>query len=111
MSIHRNRQESSCTKCHAARASVFGRWCDRCWAELTNEERALAAEDAQREGDDDLRLAPPRLARSGNGNGGMHILIDSADRRWYWEARGYVQTTVRTTPFGNFIYVKDDRAR
>jgi hypothetical protein len=52
---------------------VFGRWCDRCWAELTHEEQLAAADAAAMAEDHDPRLAPPRLAgaherRNGNGH-------------------------------------------
>lgn len=105
MSVNRKRCESECVVCHAARPSVFRRWCDKCWAQLTNEEKLLAAEAAAAEEDAEELLAPPRLAQ----DSGAAIVVDDPDRRWYWEARGYEQTTVRATPFGSYIYVK--RAR
>jgi hypothetical protein len=82
MSIHRNRQVATCEKCHNARASEYGRWCPKCLAKLTHEERLAAAELAAQEDDDDPRLAPPRLAtheerRNGNTYPELHYIVVS----------------------------------
>lgn len=108
MSVHRNRQVSTCEKCHGARASVFGRWCDRCWAELTHEEQLLAAEQAAEDGFTP-RMAPPRLARPHerrNGHG-VHVVVAGAEDMRAMRARGYVPTTLRT-PLGGVVYRKDE---
>ena len=90
MSVNRKRNESCCTKCHNARPSRFGRWCEKCWQQLTHEERLAAAELAILEDDDDPRLAPPRLAlpherRNGNDYPEQKWLV--ANPRNYAEAR------------------------
>ena len=118
MSVNRKRNESCCTKCHNARPSRFGRWCEACWQQLTHEERLAAAELAIMEDDDDPRLAPPRLATREERRNGRRprweIMVDGADRRRYWEARGYTLSTLATTPFHSHIYyreVPEDEAR
>lgn len=119
MSIHRNRQVATCEKCHNARPSRFGRWCHKCWAKLTHEERRAAAELAILEDDSDPRLASPSGAaheerRNGHSSRRWKIIVDGADRRRYWEARGYTQSTLATVPFRSHIYyreVPEDEAR
>jgi hypothetical protein len=119
MSVNRKRTEACCIRCHNARPSRFGRWCDKCLQQLTHEERRAAAELAILEDDDDPRLAPPRLAtreerRNGHSSRRWKIIVDGADRRWYWEARGYTQSTLATVPFRSHIYyreVPEDEAR
>ena len=69
MSVNRKRNESCCIKCHNARPSRFGRWCNPCFQKLTHEEQLAAADEAALADDRDPRLAPNRLARKGEGNG------------------------------------------
>jgi hypothetical protein len=80
MSVNRKRTEACCIRCHNARPSRFGRWCERCWHQLTHEERLAAAELAAQEDDSDPRLAPPRLAtheerRNGHSYPELHYIV------------------------------------
>jgi len=112
MSVNRKRTEPECIVCHNARPSAFRKWCDRCWQQLTNEEKLLAAEAAAAEEDAEEMLAPPRLAQPHerrNGHG-FHIEIAGPEDMRAMRARGFEPTTLRT-PFGGIVYRRKSEAR